>query len=408
MRVAFVTLWDGPAFGKMEQLAAHNKRRYCAMHGFEYIVFESTMDKTRHTYWSKILAVQKVLPEYDWVVWHDTDALLWNDSVDIRCFTEAENVDFLVQEDRNGLNSGVFLVRNSPWSERFLTTVYEQTHLLDHPCPEQQAISELVCLSPWREKSRVLRYGEPQNELHGLYDSYEWDKLFVHFAGIGNEVRLPLVENLSRLAGYEKHLRVLSRGDFPELLTRLGLLGQGAEVGAGRGEFASLLLKHWNGKRLHLIDPWGLGGNRNSQSNESEEERRIAYRECVRRTVRWDSRVLMHRAFSEQAAMMFTERSLDFVRIDGDPSYEGTSRDIKIWWPKVKPGGLLLGNNYLDGKFNECTFGVRSAVLEFEQSNSVAVAVTAEWHWASWYVVKPSKTVPRAWHDGHPTASKAS
>lgn len=402
MRVAFVTLWEGSDFGAMERLVAHNKRRYCASHGYDYLVFDSSLDSSRHPYWSKIRAVQRVLPDYDWVVWHDTDAVLWNDMVDLYPYFRCDDIDFVVQEDNNFLNSGVFLLRNCRWSEAFMAEVYDQPHLLNHPLPEQEAMIQLVRRSPWRERSRVLPHTRPQNGFHGFYPYSEWDKLFVHFAGIKNELRLLLIENVARLAGYEKHLRVLERGDFPWLLTRLGLLGHGVEVGAGSGHYASLLLERWNGRKLHLIDPWNDVADYEGPNDEEHED---AYRECMRRTSRWENRVVVHRALSTEAAPSFGDGSLDFVRIDGNPSYEGTCRDIRFWWPKVKPGGLLFGNNFLDGQLVEGDFGVRSAVREFERQNRVAVAVTAERNWASWYAIKPSKTTPNAWHGGHPEAS---
>lgn len=404
MRVAFVTLWDGPDYDEMESLVEHNKRRYCSKHGFDYIVFDSSLDRTRHTYWSKIKAVQKVLGGYDWVIWHDTDAVVWNDQVDLRPLMACQQTDFIIQDDRNGLNAGIFLIRNCEWSARFLTTVYDQTHLLNHPCPEQQAIADLIRTTPWRERSHVLRHQEPHFRMHGLFAYAEWDKLFVHFAGIGNDIRLPLIENITRLAGYEKHLRVLSRDDFPELLTRLGLLGQGALVGAGDGTYASALLECWRGKTLHLLAPWTNEECENPITTGFDQRRREGYRDCIWRTSRWRDRAILHEPHAADAAEAFGAATLDFVRLDSDPSYAATSRAIRRWWPKIKPGGLLIGNNYRDGVLAEGDFGIRSAVREFEQQTHVAAAVTLDWNWASWYVIKPSQTTPPAWHCGHPIA----
>lgn len=407
MRIAFVTLWDGQVFGEMERLAAPGKQRYCTKYNFDYVVFDSKMDSTRRAPWSKIRAVQKVLKDYDWVVWHDTDTVLWNDLVGIEHFFETVKADFIVQDLADGLNSGVFLIRNCRWSESFLTAVYDQTHLLDHPYTEQQAICELIRQSPWIERAQQLPHPEAQNGFHGYYLNAEWDKLFVHFAGLGDDRRPALIENITRLAGYQQHLRALTRSDFPGLLTRLGLLGSAAEIGAGRGAFASMLLERWGGRKLHLIDGWKHLENCNDLSNGTDEEHADAYRECVRRTSRWDSRVRIHRAESAVAAQAVADETMDFVRLDANPSYDAVGQDIKLWWPKVKPGGILFGSNYLDGKLAEGDFGVRSAVREFERQAGVAAAVTTEWSWASWYVIKPSKTIPNAWHSGHPFASGA-
>jgi len=47
-----------------------------------------------------------------------------------------------------------------------------------------------------------------------------------------------------------------SRDDFGEYLNRLGLTGEGVEIGTLRGEFAVKLLQKWKGRRLHCVDPW--------------------------------------------------------------------------------------------------------------------------------------------------------
>jgi hypothetical protein len=38
------------------------------------------------------------------------------------------------------------------------------------------------------------------------------------------------------------------------------LLRVGVEVGVHQGAFSGFFLKHWAGKKLHLVDPWERGG----------------------------------------------------------------------------------------------------------------------------------------------------
>ena len=45
------------------------------------------------------------------------------------------------------------------------------------------------------------------------------------------------------------------------------------------------------------------------------------------------------------AANMFEDESIDFMFIDGDHSTEAVLRDIEIWLPKVKTGGILAGDD---------------------------------------------------------------
>jgi hypothetical protein len=52
------------------------------------------------------------------------------------------------------------------------------------------------------------------------------------------------------------------------------------------------------------------------------------------------------RTTSREAAKHFTDQSLDFAYIDGDHRYAAVSEDIRLYWPKIKPGGLLIGDDY--------------------------------------------------------------
>lgn len=67
---------------------------------------------------------------------------------------------------------------------------------------------------------------------------------------------------------------------------------------------------------------------------------------------------------SAKAAEAFSDGSLDFVFIDADHSYEGVSRDIQAWHPKVKAGGLLCGHDYAN-KNDPCGMEVKRAVDEW-------------------------------------------
>lgn len=58
-----------------------------------------------------------------------------------------------------------------------------------------------------------------------------------------------------------------------------------------------------------------------------------------------DSRVRIYREHSPEAAQVFADGSLDWVYLDGDHTYEGITADLNAWWPKVKPGGLLTGDD---------------------------------------------------------------
>ncbi len=60
---------------------------------------------------------------------------------------------------------------------------------------------------------------------------------------------------------------------------------------------------------------------------------------------------------SEEAALHFLDGSLDAVWVDGDHTYEGCKADILAWFPKLKHGGIMGGDDFM-------MQGVAQAVVE--------------------------------------------
>ncbi|MDA7543909.1 class I SAM-dependent methyltransferase [Acidimicrobiia bacterium] len=60
-----------------------------------------------------------------------------------------------------------------------------------------------------------------------------------------------------------------------------------------------------------------------------------------------DARFEIIRKKSNLAHLDFENNSIDAIYIDGNHSYEAVMQDIKYWSPKVKRGGLIIGDDYL-------------------------------------------------------------
>lgn len=67
---------------------------------------------------------------------------------------------------------------------------------------------------------------------------------------------------------------------------------------------------------------------------------------AVRMRMGWRSSVRIHRMASTDAAELFMDETFDFVYIDADHTYDAVKADLSAWWPKVRPGGVLAGDDY--------------------------------------------------------------
>ena len=83
--------------------------------------------------------------------------------------------------------------------------------------------------------------------------------------------------------------------------------------------------------------------------------------------------VKTYREYTFNAVRHFEDNFFDLIYIDADHSYEGCLRDIEDWYPKVKKGRFLLGDDYrkYEGKHAVIKFGVIEAVNEFVKKNNL-------------------------------------
>ena len=66
---------------------------------------------------------------------------------------------------------------------------------------------------------------------------------------------------------------------------------------------------------------------------------------------------------TERAAKNFADQSLDFIYVDASHKFADALADIEAWWPKLKLGGLMAGDDYFNGfvPLAGYTFGVKDA-----------------------------------------------
>jgi len=57
-------------------------------------------------------------------------------------------------------------------------------------------------------------------------------------------------------------------------------------------------------------------------------------------------KVEVHREYSNDVMSAFPDDYLDRVYIDGDHGYQGVLTDLRLCYAKVKPGGLICGDDY--------------------------------------------------------------
>lgn len=194
----------------------------------------------------------------------------------------------------------------------------------------------------------------------------------------------------------------------------------GVEIGVFKGEFSRNILERWDGT-LYLIDPWRELSDEEYLDSSNHKNHQDAFAQTMESIKGFESRAFMLRGLGEEMVHLFQDNSLDYIYIDGNHDYKHVKQDLELWWPKLKPGGLLAGHDFLildwkrqpkleNGKDIHVwangydwsirsypgnvedgyagVFGVNPAVEEFTKNNNLEYELTNEWT-SSFLIIKP-------------------
>lgn len=145
----------------------------------------------------------------------------------------------------------------------------------------------------------------------------------------------------------------------------------GVEIGVLHGHNACNILSHLTILKIFLIDPYANG----SYTKDSRENK--VYSMAQKNISRYKDKTVLIRKYSDDAADDIP--LVDFIYIDGDHSEKAVKSDIKLYWNKVKPGGVFGGHD-----FHFRNMGVINAVLDFVKNNNLNLNVEGY----DWWVVK--------------------
>lgn len=131
------------------------------------------------------------------------------------------------------------------------------------------------------------------------------------------------------------------RDYLAQLYPKLGYT-VGAEIGVGGGVFAALMFKHNPDLKLYCVDAWQ---EYPEYTDFGQMQLDIDYQATLKRL--HDKHAIIIREFSVDAAKLIPDASLDYVYIDACHEAPHIGNDIAAWSPKVRPGGVVSGHDYI-------------------------------------------------------------
>jgi len=141
----------------------------------------------------------------------------------------------------------------------------------------------------------------------------------------------------------------------------------GAEVGVWVGATARRVLAQRPKVTWLMIDAWTAPHPKSTYALSPDtiaKNEQPYFENCFHKTLTavrsFGARAVIHRLWSQEAVAEIEDGSLDCAFVDAEHTYEGVTRDIALWLPKVKPGGWIGGHDYRAPRFP----GVQRAVDE--------------------------------------------
>lgn len=202
--------WDEELF----QRILKNRDYYVKKYNYDLIVTPSNLiDHTKPIAWSKLLAIKYYLKYYDYLFYIDMDTVILNMDIKLEDIIEYGQVmsinkiisqtsylsnrihdksnitihnhnhnhihvdnnnnvwkDFIITNDHNGLNTGIFLIKNSSFSFWFVNEAFKQNQLvgpishpsgISHPFEyEQRAFHYLIDSKIWADRKLPKYHGK--------------------------------------------------------------------------------------------------------------------------------------------------------------------------------------------------------------------------------------------------------
>jgi len=141
----------------------------------------------------------------------------------------------------------------------------------------------------------------------------------------------------------------MERWELIEILIRDRLKKEvGAEIGVWKGKTTHYLLKKFPQLILVCVDPYKVYDHFKKYHQMGKYESQIEF-SALAESLKYDlikkygKRVIWHQKKSLAVAPLIQDGSLDFVFVDANYGYEYAKQDIQAWLPKIRKGGIMIG-----------------------------------------------------------------
>lgn len=119
----------------------------------------------------------------------------------------------------------------------------------------------------------------------------------------------------------------------------------GVELGVAAGRHSEYILNNTSVEKLWSIDRWIHVEGYDDPMNLPQKDHDDLYLYVCEKLKKFEERSVILRCDTTEASKNFLDKTLDFVYVDADHSYEGCKKDLIAWIPKIRIGGYITGHD---------------------------------------------------------------
>ena len=168
----------------------------------------------------------------------------------------------------------------------------------------------------------------------------------------------------------------------------------GAEIGVDAGDNCrNNLLPIIKPKMLYLIDIWddiyptdrNILINKVNNYSQLKKKKKLKYNTIVK-TLGNINNISILKYDSSEACKYIEDNTLDWVYIDGCHTYESVTNDLNNYYPKVKKGGIISGDDY--NEMDEVLTQSKKAIDDFMKKHNKSFFLMSKEKSVDWAFIK--------------------
>ena len=175
---------------------------------------------------------------------------------------------------------------------------------------------------------------------------------------------------------FKAKIKNISSDKRAYILEQLAKNSKLVEVGVWKGDFSKQIWNISNPNLLVLVDSWTFDEKVRGcapQVNGEEPLNQNFFDQAKKDTYdKFENIQNVHilEFNSLQASSKYEDNFFDYIYIDAEHTYNAVTKDLEVWYPKLKKNGTLFGDDYY-WREEDDTLSVHKAYQEFIQKNHI-------------------------------------